>query len=61
MHPSQIHLHFFFPSSQGANLSSPTSQETNYYHSTLDEMKFGSFFPQTPLPPGQIGVPDLPC
>lgn len=52
MYPRQIHLHYYVPSNQEANLSSTPSQEENYYHPNLDERQFGSFLPQTPPPPG---------
>lgn len=56
MNPSHIHLHYYVPSSQASNLSSTPSQEANYYHPNLDERQFGSFFPQTPPPPGTPGA-----
>jgi hypothetical protein len=51
MNPSHIHPHYYFPSSQEANLSSAPFHEANYSHTTLDERQFGSFFPQMPPPP----------
>ncbi|NRD79930.1 hypothetical protein HPT25_21580 [Bacillus sp. BRMEA1] len=55
MNPSHIHLHYYVPSSQEANLTSTPYQEPNFYHPNFEERQFGSFFPQTP-PPGTPGA-----
>jgi hypothetical protein len=55
MYPSHLHLHYFVPSSQEADVSSTPYPAGDYSNVPLDERQFGSFFPQMPPPPGPPG------